>query len=137
MKRVLVADDDPALRALLRLVATRAGFEVASAANGVEALQMLRAESFDIALIDLMMPRMSGYELLQQVGEMPVRPAIVVVTAMNDAHLPRLDSSVVSSILRKPFDIEMLAAILTELASAKKSEDAASGNVIDFPRRVC
>ena len=133
MRRVLVADDDPALRALLRLVATRAGFETASAANGMEALELLRKETFDVALIDLMMPRMSGYEVLQQITDLPHRPAIVVVTAMNDAHLPRLDSSVVSSILRKPFDIEMLAAILMELADAKKARERSANNVIDFP----
>jgi CheY-like chemotaxis protein len=118
-------------------VATRAGFEVATVANGAEALQMLRAEHFDIALIDLMMPRMSGYELLQQIGEMVRRPAIVVVTAMNDANLPRLDSSIVSSILRKPFDIEMLAAVLTELANARKTDAGAEGKVLDFPGRAC
>jgi CheY-like chemotaxis protein len=136
MKRVLVADDDPALRALLRLVATRAGFEVASAANGLEALQLLQSESFDVALIDLMMPRMSGYELLQQIGELSHKPAIVVVTAMNDALLPRLDTSIVSSILRKPFDIDMLAAILAELSNGKKPTESPNGKVVDFPRRT-
>ena len=78
-----------------------------------------------------MMPRLSGYDVIDHLAEMSSRPAVVVVTALNDARLTRLDSSVVSSILRKPFDIEMLSAVLTELADSTSAGDN-TGNVIDF-----
>ena len=108
MKKILIADDDPPLRGLLRLVASRAGFEVDSATNGAEALEKIRTNTYAVAVIDLMMPRLSGYEVVDYLAEMASRPQVIVVTAMNDARLARLNSSVVSSILRKPFDIEML-----------------------------
>jgi DNA-binding response OmpR family regulator len=131
VKKILIADDDPPLRGLLRLVAARAGFEVDTAANGAEALEKLRVNHYSVAVIDLMMPRLSGYDVIEHLAEMSARPPVVVVTALNDAQLARLDSSVVSSVLRKPFDIEMLSAVLIEL-SATSAEDHA-GNVIDFP----
>jgi DNA-binding response OmpR family regulator len=132
VKKILIADDDPPLRGLLRLVAARAGFDVDTAANGAEALEKLRANRYTVAVIDLMMPWMSGYDVIEHLAEMPSRPAVVVVTALNDARLARLDSSVVSSILRKPFDIEMLSAVLTELAESAKAKEQ-NGDVIDFP----
>jgi len=135
LKRILIADDDPPLRGLLRLVAARAGFEVDTAANGAEALEKLKANTYSVAVIDLMMPWMSGFELIENLRSISNRPPIVVVTALSDARLPRLDSSVVSSILRKPFDVEMLSAVLIELStprSEKKDKDS-DGNIVEFP----
>lgn len=137
--RILIADDDPPLRSLLRLVGTRAGFDVDVASNGVEALEMLQANSYVVAVIDLMMPRMSGYDLIEHVAAMPSRPAVVVVTAAHDPAVGRLDSSVVTSILHKPFDIEMLGAMLRDLAATAAQRPSASGGeskIVDF-RRPC
>ena len=130
--RILVVDDDPALRSLLKLVAVRAGFEVDTARDGVEALQKLAANEYLIAVIDLMMPRVSGYDVVERLSAFERRPAILVVTAMADAHVPRLDGRIVNSILRKPFDIDMFSAVLTELAKTLRSSHA-GGNVIEFP----
>lgn len=140
-KKILVADDDPPLRSLLRLVGTRAGFDVDVASNGVDALKMLRSATYSVAVIDLMMPRMSGYELIEHLATMRPRPAVLVVTAVNDPAAARLDSSVVTSILHKPFDIEMLGAVLRDLAStasqeATDSENPNGSNIVDF-RRPC
>lgn len=134
MEKVLIADDDPALRGLLRLVARRAGFEIDVACNGLEALEKIRENDYLIAVIDLMMPRVSGYDVIERLAEMKRRPGVVVVTAMSDAHIPRLNSNVVASILRKPFNIEMLTAVLTELAETMRAQARMSGdNVVDFP----
>ena len=136
MKRILIADDDPPLRGLLRLVAARAGFDVDTAANGAEAFEKLKTNKYSVAVIDLMMPWMSGFELIENLKSIPNRPPVVVVTALSDAGLPRLDSTVVSSILRKPFDIEMLSAVLIELsASSKTEEEKSDDNIIGFPPR--
>src|SRR5688500_13809006 len=116
MDKVLVADDDPALRSLLRLVARRAGFDVDMACNGQEALDMIRQNSYLIAIVDLMMPLMNGYELVERLAAVEDRPGLVVVTAMSDTYIQGLDGNVVHSIVRKPFDVEMLRGVLTELA---------------------
>jgi DNA-binding response OmpR family regulator len=136
LKRILIADDDPPLRGLLRLVAARAGFEVDTAANGAEALEKLKSNKYSVAVIDLMMPWMSGYELIENMATMQSRPPVVVVTALTDARLAKLDSQVVSSVMRKPFDVDMLSAVLIELAASSKSQEETPGdNVVEFPGR--
>ena len=120
MDKILIADDDTALRGLLRLVALRCGFQVDTAANGREALERLASNNYLIAILDLMMPVVNGYEIVQRLADVEKRPAVLVVTAMADAHLPRMDGKVVHSIIRKPFDIDMISSVLTDLASALK-----------------
>ncbi|HEX2122150.1 MAG TPA: response regulator [Thermoanaerobaculia bacterium] len=118
LKRILVVDDDPAVRALLEIVGRRAGFAVDTAVDGLDALEQLRANEYVIVILDLMMPRVNGYDVVQQLRSEPRRPAIVVVTAMTGAFVSDLDPQVVQSIIRKPFDVEMMAAVLTDLAAA-------------------
>ena len=82
-KRILIVDDDDAIRALLMTVLRRRGFVADSARNGVEALEHLAACRYSLVVLDLMMPRMSGYELLDHLGGMPpsTRPPVLVLTA--------------------------------------------------------
>ena len=136
MDKVLVADDDAALRSLLRLVARRAGFDVDMASNGQEALELMRRNKYLIAIVDLMMPLMNGYELVKRVAAMDDRPGLIVVTAMTDTYVSGLDGNIVHSIVRKPFDVEMLRGVLTELATSLR-ESKRQDNVIDFRDRAC
>lgn len=134
-EKILVADDDPALRGLLRLVARRAGFEVDVATNGQEALEKIGANKYLIAIVDLMMPVMNGYEVVERLAAMKSCPGVIVVTATTDSYVRGLDGNVVQSIVRKPFDVEMLTGILTELAKALK-EGRDEDNVVDFPNHA-
>ena len=61
--RILIAEDDADIQEVLRLYLVNSGFEVISAYDGAEAYETLMAESPDLALIDIMMPEMNGYEL--------------------------------------------------------------------------
>ncbi|WP_145409094.1 MULTISPECIES: response regulator transcription factor [Paenibacillus] len=63
MKHLLLVDDDAHIRALLRYVMTKEGYQVIEAEDGVEAIERLRENSIDLAIIDIMMPRMDGLEL--------------------------------------------------------------------------
>ena len=74
MKKILVVDDDQATRHLLRKVLTKAGFTASVAKDGVEALGALRAQRFDLLLLDVWMPRMNGIELLTKLRPTKVRP---------------------------------------------------------------
>jgi DNA-binding response OmpR family regulator len=114
--RLLVVDDDAAIRKLLQRIALRAGFTVDTAADGLQALDMVRKQDYDIAIVDLMMPRVSGYELVQKIGEMEKRPCLIVASAATDAKIQSLDDSLVRTIIKKPFDIEAVAKALIETA---------------------
>ena len=80
MKRILVVDDEPALRELFSEVLARAGYEVSTANDGAEALDRLRTESFDLLLLDIWMPRMTGLEVLGHLREHPSPPRVIVTT---------------------------------------------------------
>ena len=102
--RLLVVDDDRAIRKLLERIARRAGFEVDGAKDGLEALEMLDRAEYDIALIDLMMPRLSGYELVQLIGTRERRPVLIVATALTNGDCASVDDTLVREVIRKPFD---------------------------------
>lgn len=84
MTRILIAEDDADLRLLLRLVLHRAGYQVSEARDGVEALEAMSRQAFDIVLLDNMMPRMSGIEVLESVGLLrrAERPLLLVISAL-------------------------------------------------------
>lgn len=113
---LLVVDDDKAIRKLLQRIAERAGFEVAAARDGVEALEMLEVRSYDIVIVDLMMPRLSGYELVQKISALQPRPIVIVATAMTNGDVASLDDSMVRRVIRKPFDVNVVAEALVETA---------------------
>ena len=81
MSRILVVDDDKTTRHVLRGVLTNAGFSTAVAKDGVEALEALNAERFDLLLLDVWMPRMNGLDLLAKLRTAETRPRVVVMTS--------------------------------------------------------
>jgi DNA-binding response OmpR family regulator len=128
-RQVLVVDDDPAIRTLLRLVAERRGLSVDVASDGAEALQHLAERQYDLAVIDLMMPRVNGYELVAAIRGFDQRPAVVIATAGTDSLVGMLDAEIVHSIIRKPFDIEMIAALMSAIVT---QDQPASAELDDF-----
>lgn len=109
-KRILIVDDDDTIRALLRTVLRRRGFPVDTARNGVEALERLQRCRYALIVLDLMMPRMSGYEMLDHLehpgtASMRGTARVLVLTAGLE---PRASSDLVIGTIHKPFDIELL-----------------------------
>lgn len=128
---LLVVDDDKAVRKLLERIAIRAGFEVTAAKDGQDAIEILAEQHFDICIVDLMMPRVSGYELVQKISTISPRPTVVVATAMTNTDVAKLDDSMVKRVIRKPFDIEVVAKTLVEVAS-----EIAAGRDVEPPPSV-
>jgi CheY-like chemotaxis protein len=124
---VLITDDDPGIRGLLQTMTLMTGCTVETAANGFEALEKMRSQSFDLLLLDLMMPMMSGYDVVDRMKEMEARPAVIVLTATHAeaASLERLDGRVVSSILRKPFNVDAASDFIRVTAAAVHEQRSA------------
>ena len=117
-KRVLVVDDDDDLRELLALIVTRAGFDAETAWDGKQAVEMIEARPPDLVVLDLMLPRYGGFEILRrlQQGPLSTLPIVVVTGRYNDpatAGLVRAESNVVA-LLPKPIDTDGLTALLQE-----------------------
>jgi CheY-like chemotaxis protein len=105
-KVILVVDDEQGLLEAVRFALEGEGFDVETARNGVEALDRLRTGMRpSLVLLDLMMPVMSGWELLDEVARAPslAPPPIVVLTAGGSLGVPGA-----AEVLRKPYDLGLL-----------------------------
>jgi DNA-binding response OmpR family regulator len=131
-RRILIVDDDEAIHALLLTILKRRGFAVDTARNGLEDVDLLNRCAYVLMLLDLMMPQMNGWEVLEHVEKLdaPRRPVVIVLTAGTE---PRdLNPDLVAGTVHKPFDVELLldmaiacvtaTAIRTQLAECPPSE---------------
>jgi len=136
--RVLVVDDEPAIRALVAKIVQRAGLQVETARDGAEAIRRIDTGEYGVLVIDLMMPVVDGYAVIDHVRERGGRkPAIIVITAGDSSSIRRLDGSIVHSVIRKPFDIDVLGDLIIAATETMAAEDegTGSGQVVEFPRR--
>ena len=79
MKKILVVDDDQTTRHVLRKVLVGAGFSATVAKDGVDGLKALKNNRYDLLLLDVWMPRMTGLELLTKLRATKARPRVVIM----------------------------------------------------------
>src|SRR5579872_3278682 len=106
--RILIVDDDPGIRRLLIAVLRRQQYEMLEASNGLEALAQMRAGRPDLVIMDLVMPLMSGWDVLRErAGDASLlRIPIVVVTASNiQSPGAGLLAPHVCGLMAKPFEL--------------------------------
>lgn len=116
-RKILVIDDDLAIRVLLQAVLKRMKFEVALAEDGLAGLEKLRQDGkFDLILLDLMMPRLNGYEFIEHVAkEFPeTRPHIIVFTAAGKRGVEKIPADSVCNSILKPFDLEKFIEMISD-----------------------
>lgn len=119
-KRVLVVDDDPTICELLSSVLRQQGLQVDIASDGQQALDLLRETSYAVVLLDLIMPVLDGFAVLDQMDdEGRSLPVVLVVTGADRGAISRLDSQRIQGIVRKPFDSEELADLVVACAEIK------------------
>jgi CheY-like chemotaxis protein len=112
--RVLVVDDDPSIRRLMIATLKRDGYTFAEATNGEEALERMRSDAPDVVLLDLMMPRVSGWDVLKVRSTDPKlrNIPVIIVSANRDPELAGAIDSGVCAFLPKPFDVHVLSALV-------------------------
>jgi two-component system nitrogen regulation response regulator GlnG len=116
IKRILVADDEESIRWVLSKSLSKQGFQVDLASDGQEALLMSRKQSYDLAVLDIKMPGLSGLQLLSKFQEECPQALVVIMTAessMKNAY----------DYLTKPFDLDALDAIIYK---AQKAADVSA-----------
>jgi DNA-binding response OmpR family regulator len=120
-KRILVVDDDAEIRGLLTQVLQRHELVVDAAGDGAAAMDLLRQYQYAVVLVDLMMPEIDGFALLDQIGggEVVSPPVVLVITAADRATLDRLDAQRIHGIVRKPFDPDEIARLVVACAEIK------------------
>ena len=116
-RKILVIDDDLAIRVLLQAVLKRMKFHVELAEDGAVGLEKLRRNGkFDLVLLDLMMPRVNGYEFIETVArEYPeLRPHIIVFTAAGKRGVEKIPADAVCNSILKPFDLEKFIEMISD-----------------------
>ena len=115
--KILIADDEPALRALLRTNLSLEGFDTLTASNGEEALRVIRDESPDVVLLDVMMPVMDGWTVLEELskdGNRHTKVILVTAKATNEAQLQGWELGC-DEYLTKPFDLDDMIDRIVEV----------------------
>ena len=117
-RRVLVVDDDPTIRLLLSKFLEMQNCEAETAAGGEEALDLLNAEHFDIIMVDLQMPGMTGIEFAEVVRQQhPDIPIALITGVAHTLGETDLERAGISKLFTKPFDLDDIAAWIQSLSS--------------------
>ena len=112
--RVLVVDDDAAIRRLIMAALKRDGYEFLEAPNGRDALELMRSERPQVVVLDLMMPLVSGWDVLQERLGDPVlsKIPVIIISANREPELAKAVDQGICAFLPKPFDISALSALV-------------------------
>ena len=126
---VLIIDDSPAMRKFIRRVLALSGVEIGEcldAADGQEALNLLRANWVDIVLTDINMPNMNGEQFMEKMAGDPLLssiPVLVVSTDRSDARMKRMLGLGAKDYLTKPFLPEQLGGVLGKVLGGRAHEN--------------
>ena len=113
---ILIAEDDPDIRELLRLYLAGEGYEILAADNGIDALELLRTREISMALVDIMMPGMNGYDLIRRLRSFSNIPVIILSAKITDPDRILGLNLGADAYLTKPFNpLEVVAYVKAAL----------------------
>jgi len=113
-KKILLVDDDPAIRKMLGLLLTGEGYTVLLAINGSESVKVVRATDVDLVLLDLNMPGMDGWQAFEQLASENPKLPIVIITARPNQGFTALAAGI-GALLEKPLDLPKLLHTIRDL----------------------
>jgi two-component system, OmpR family, response regulator ResD len=126
--RVLVVDDEHSLRRLLRTYLEKEGFAVIEAENGLDALALFRRGNVDIALVDVMLPGLDGFELVRRMRQRSTIPIILLTARGEETNRVAGLEVGADDYVVKPFSApEVVARVRAQLRRAQGFDDALSG----------
>jgi two-component system, OmpR family, response regulator MtrA len=125
--RILLVEDDPSIREVTALGLRAAGFTVATAADGVEGIERWRAESPDLVLLDVMLPRLDGLEVLRAIRHEATTPVVMLTARADTIDVVVGLESGADDYVRKPFEMAELVARV-RAALRRRSADAEPGD---------
>ncbi len=121
LNKIIVADDEESMRWVLSKALKRKGFSVDLAKDGEEALSLIQANSYDLAILDIKMPGLSGLELLGKVKELKNDLLVVIMTA--EASMKNAIEAMKKGAydyITKPFDLDVIDAIIEKIDKARE-----------------
>lgn len=118
--RALIVDDDEPIRVMLSAIVRQNGFTVDTARDGKEAIDKIKHGPYDVVLLDLMMPRVNGYDVLKHIREKSpdLLRHTIVATAVPERELQTKLTDPVFAVHSKPFDLPALLADIKRCAAS-------------------
>lgn len=121
-KRILVIDDESGIRELLQEILSLEGYDTISASNGPQAIGLFRNQSFDLVIVDLLMPGMSGSEVAKALfEENPEVPIILITGSDSDTIESETANIPIASILTKPFVMDDVLGLVSHLIASSQN----------------
>lgn len=120
-EKVLIVDDDNEIRNVVSIYLKNEGYEVLQAENGYKALEIIKAESIDLVLLDIMMPKINGIEVCNEIRKNYVMP--IIFLSAKDAEIDKILglSSGAEDYITKPFStVELIARVKSQLRRYKR-----------------
>ena len=112
-KRILVAEDEPGLRMVIESEIARAGFDVGSVTNGLDAIAKLSKEKFDLTILDVALPGKTGLEVLRFIREKHISTRVIMLTGMESISVAiKAVKLGADDYIPKPFDAEYLLTLV-------------------------
>lgn len=119
MARILIAEDEEAVRTFLIRTLESRGHEVKAVSDGVQALQTLQKNSFDMLLSDIVMPELDGIALALKVSrDWPDMPIVLITGYAEERQRAHNLEALVHSVVFKPFDLEKICGVVDEALAA-------------------
>ena len=115
--KILVVEDEALRRALICYVLRNEGYQVAEAADGVEALELIRGQRFDLVISDFVMPKLNGLKLLAQLHSIYPSLPVIVISAYMSADSGQKILQEAAEFIPKPFELETLCSTVQRLVA--------------------
>lgn len=132
MKQALIVDDTKSIRVLLTKALEHKGFSADLAASGLVAMDMLKAQPYDVVFLDMKMPGLSGKHVLNWMVQRGITTPVVVITAFgtvkNAVECTRLGAS---AYLQKPFTVEKIHRLLAELEPPRSNATQEASQLLE------
>lgn len=122
-KKILIADDDPGIVLMLKTRLIKQGYEIISAVDGLECLQLVKKEKPDLIIMDILMPQMDGHQAVEKIrgmgGVFQKIPIIVISVKEDLAFL--FDGLGIEVYMPKPFDADELVQRVNHVLNLRRS----------------
>jgi CheY-like chemotaxis protein len=133
--KILVVDDDDLNRRMMRLILVRDGHDVQVVANGIEALDAVKEQKFDIVFMDLQMPLMNGFEASRRIREWENDKRHTYIIALTASYMPeegqKLFAAGIDNYITKPFQVEHIHKLLSIIASSEHPDSSMMNIVLE------
>ena len=125
--KILVVDDEPSIVRLMEFILARQGHEMLAAVNGEEALEKIRLHKPDLVLLDIMMPRIDGYEVVRTLRADPATATLPIIMLSAKAQEEDIRKGVgvgVNEYITKPFSPDHLVHVVADYLSRLHKEES-------------